>query len=141
MGGGLKLLDWLRERILTPIQNGGGVWYARFKGVVSEDIRVTKQFGREKDIHQIQCGIQHLLRNYINRHNTNGVHTYFDISRFVESSRTSLLSLASDWEHSDVWRITTDFKRNHLVTFNNVRRDLCSHKFVGLTTQRGCLAC
>ena len=23
-GGGLKLLDWLRERILTPIQNGGG---------------------------------------------------------------------------------------------------------------------
>ena len=23
-GGGLKLLNWLRERILTPIQNGGG---------------------------------------------------------------------------------------------------------------------
>ena len=143
-GGGLNPITWLRTKldtIFTPILNGGGVGYDRFKGVVKQNIRVTKQFGREKDIHQIQCGIQHLSRNYVNRYNTNGVHTHFDISRFIKSSRVALLSLASNWEHSDVRRITFDFKRNNLVTFNNVRRDLCSHKLVGLISQRGCLAC
>ena len=120
-----------------------GRWweYGRYQGFVGEDIRVTKHFGREKDIYQIQCSIQHLLRNYVNRHNIIRVYAYFDISRFIEPSPTSLLSLASDWEHSDIWCITSDFKRNHLVSFDNVRRDLCSHKFVGLITQRGCYAC
>ena len=39
-GGGLNPITWLRTKldtIFTPILNGGGVWYARFKGTISEN--------------------------------------------------------------------------------------------------------
>lgn len=74
MGGGLKLLDWLRERILTPIQNGGGVWYARFKGVVSEDIRYV-------------CST--FLHRILGRHNSNIQETFWSRTLYDLESKDS----------------------------------------------------
>ena len=137
-----KILNMsLYDIIFTPILNGGGVGYVRFKGIVSKNIKHLSRVGDSKNLYCFWKSLQHILRNNFNRRNANRIYANSNSKSFAKPSSFALLSLASSRQHGSHRCIARDFKRDDIFTLNYNRRSIYQNKLNSLTFERGCLAC
>lgn len=120
---------------------GGGVGYVRFKGIVSKNIKHLSRVGDSENLYCFWKSLQHILWNNFNRHNANRIYANSNSKSCAKPSNSSLLSLASNWQHGNHRCIAPDCKRDDIFTLNYNRRSIYQNKLNSLTLERWCLAC
>ncbi len=115
--------------------------HVRFKGFVGENIKHFSRIGDSKNLYCFWESLQHILRNNFNRRNANRIYANSNSKSFAKPSNSSLLSLASKWQHGNHRRIAPDFKWDDIFTLNYNRSSIYQGKLNSLILDRGCLAC